>query len=164
MNLSRTGSFQSRLEHKMESNSLDFKLQLDVREEIHFLNLVTHVAAMANSEGGHIIIGAYAKDQLFSVPGITDAAYLGDPTLLGQKVNSFCSSPISLQMREVSINYKDSPTRLLAIYVPAAATPAVFTKTGETTAVPCRRVFHKGDIYIRHNAATQTNPHHLCGT
>src|SRR5262249_41502716 len=93
---------ESLLKQKMESNSLDFKLQLDVRDEIHLLKLVKSVVAMANSEGGHVVIGAYAKDQEFLVPGITDATYLGDPTTLGQKVTSYCSCPVALEMREVA--------------------------------------------------------------
>lgn len=143
---------QSLLGYRAESDQLDFKQELDTRDEFQFLKLVRHIAAMANSEGGHIVIGVVCKkEHPFSVPGINESTFIEDVTELGQRTNSYYSCPVSFSMRQVSVLWNGSTANVWALCVKQGRNPVVFTKTGQTA----RKVlFYKNDIYVRQNAAS----------
>jgi len=143
--------------YRSESDELEFKRELDTRDEISFLGFVKDVAAMANSDGGHILVGVVCKkDQPFSVPGVDDSTFFDDATSLSQRVNSYYSCEVSITMRDVPVEWNDSPAHVWAIYVRRASSPVMFIKTGQTSTPPRRPVFYKHDIPIRHHAASVT--------
>lgn len=145
---------QSLVNCQTETKSLDFKRQLDTRNEHDLLSLVKDLAAMANSDGGHIIVGVVAKDQTFDVPGIDSHTFFDDPTSLGQRVNAHCSQPLQFSLRPATVTWHGNPVSLYAIHVERAAMPIIFVKPGELSSSPRKRIFMRNDIYIRQDAAS----------
>lgn len=144
-------SLRTLLDLRCESNLVDFKIKLDTRDTLAFLNLVKDIAAIANSGGGYIIIGVSCKDQAFQVHGVDDSTFLEDQTNLAQRINAYCSPAVHFNFRKATVQWEGKPTDICGIYVERATWPIMFTKSGET-GLPKERVFTKHDVYIRQNA------------
>jgi hypothetical protein len=141
------------LHAKRESRTVDFKRSFDPESPGDWCELIKDLVAMANSGGGHILIGvedAGATGQ----PGAADKVLALDSAHVTDKVAKYTG----VQVEDFSIadGYRDG--RLIGIIsVGSAARPLVFEKPG-TYALPDgkqKSAFSVGSLYVRHGAKSE---------
>lgn len=135
-----------------ESKALDFKDRFDPNSAAEWIELLKDVAAMANSGGGIIVIGAKNN-------GDASGADVGpilalDPAKVTDKVFAYTDEHFA--------GFEVHPLRrggkkVAAIIIGAVGSPLVFSKPGTyaTSEKDQKNAFSKGTVYFRHGAKSE---------
>jgi hypothetical protein len=93
------------IESNCESKSLDYKgpMSWDTKDKKSSCGLVKDIIAIANTEGGCIVIGVAEKDEGFELTGVTsDQAGTFESTALCQFIQNYSDPPINVRVQKVS--------------------------------------------------------------
>ena len=93
------------IESNCESKSLDYKgpMSWDTKDKKSSCGLVKDIIAIANTEGGCIVIGVAEKDEGFELIGVTsDQAGTFESTALCQFIQNYSDPPINVRVQKVS--------------------------------------------------------------
>jgi hypothetical protein len=93
------------IERNFESKTLDYKgpMQWDSNDKKTCCGLVKDVIAMANTEGGHIVIGVTELQQGFELAGMTpEQAKSFESTSVCQFIQSYVDPPMNVRVQKVS--------------------------------------------------------------
>ena len=136
----------------MESRVLDFKETFDPTSNGDWCELIKDLVAMANTDGGYIIIGA-ANDGSSSGEDLTAAASL-DQAVIVDKIGKYTD----VQPSEVNVRYfADKQQKRVIFHVGLSDSPIVFCRPG-TYAITSNRqktAFSAGTIYFRHGSKSE---------
>lgn len=130
----------------VESEVLERKSALNPTDLEDRLTLINTVVAMANTSGGHIVIGSVGKPIPASHLPLFDSARLDD------QVNTYVEPRI-----EGIKSFTESPDFIM-IEVPKGKNPPhVFRQNGnfEDANKKQKSVFRKGDVRVRHSSKTE---------
>lgn len=145
-------SIEKALEARRESKYIEFKAGFDPRETGEWCELIKDFAAIANSGGGVVLIGA---DNRGAPSGADLTAVLElDPATFVDKFQRYTDSGfVDFDLQDVR---KDGRT-LVAIKVGPSFPPIVFTKPGTYSTGDRRQksAFAQGTVYFRHGAKSE---------
>lgn len=139
------------LSKRRETADLDFKFTLDISRVSDFVEIAKDFFAMANFGGGYILFGFFEKETgSYELLGLTKNFHV-DQASLQEKFNSFSNEPITLHYREFERDIEGTEKKFATIYVPPSTLILKPSKDGVYTDKKgrIRRVFSKGDIFIR---------------
>ena len=143
---------QRALAAKRESKYVDFKASLDFSEPHAWCEIVKDIIAMANSDGGVLLIGL---DNRGNPTGFDPTHVLDvDEAEVTDQIQKYTG--VQFDTFTISEETK-SGNRLAAILVQGGSTPIVFTKPG-TYAVSDKKqktAFSAGTVYFRHGAKSE---------
>jgi len=135
-----------------ETRLLDFKETFDPNNNGDWCELIKDLVAMANTDGGYVIIGA-ANDGSSSGCDLTGAARL-DQAVVVDKIGKYTDT----QPSEVSVRYfSDGHNERVVFHVGPADLPIVFCRPG-TYALSSEKqktAFSAGTIYFRHGSKSE---------
>lgn len=97
----------------MESENLDYKEDLDINKTEEIVKIAKDIAAMANTEGGYIVLGV---DKNFNKKGLPSERRI-DEAVLRSKINKYFGPPIELYYREVHRKIDGEIRKFGIIYV-----------------------------------------------
>ena len=130
-------------------------LFLDLREGAHLLRLIVDLISMANTNGGHFVIGINEKD--FAPIGLDAKTYIYDSEALYGLLDAFCSSRIILQNQKQKVLIKTAERNEFRwfhiFYVPKSTKLIALTNDGKLSG-GTQSLFRKNDIPIRQNGKT----------
>jgi hypothetical protein len=134
-----------------ETQSVDFKRQFDPSSNSEWCELTKDLVAMANSNGGIILIGL--DDDGNPVPQAPLARSL-DPADVANKIFRYTGRHIR-DIRVVPAEKAGHP--ILALLVPAVRIPLIFTQPGtyQIEGGKQKTAFGQGTIYFRHGAKSE---------
>lgn len=141
------------LDSPAESAALDFKETLDLTHAQDRVEFAKDVLAMANTGGGHIVIGV--EDQTRKRVGLNETLLpsLRDGKTLNDKIKKYTGGYITTSVAHHQLDSPDGTISLALIYVPASPfkIPAQDDGTYPEPANPKKQrlSFRKGDVYIR---------------
>jgi hypothetical protein len=141
------------LEKTSESKEIEFKSSFDPKDELHVLNIVREIVAIANSGGGYIVFGV---DNSGNPTGDDLKILQWDPAKITDQINKYTS----VQFCGFEIQRAEKDGKQVAVMkIEEVNPPLVFTKEGEYTdrTDPSRKkcAFHRGTIYYRHGTKTE---------
>lgn len=143
---------ETAIDHRSESNSVDYKSAFDSDSSAEWLEIVKDVVAFANSGGGIIIFGLTDDGSASAFDCHTLDAL--DPAILTDKIYKYTSQQFS--------NFKFLKTAregrpLFAIAVDGVACPIVFCKPGtyDVGGGKQKTAFSAGTVYFRHGAKSE---------
>ena len=93
------------IERNCESKSLDYKgpMSWDTKDKKSCCDLVKDILAIANTEGGYVVIGVAEKDEGFELVGVTsEQAGTYESTELCQFIQKYSDPPINVRVQKVS--------------------------------------------------------------
>ncbi len=131
----------------MEYEKLDYKREFNIDRREDIVKLAKDVCAMANSGGGHIIIGI---DNNYNKIGFNPDKKI-DEADLRNKINSYLEPKVNLYYREFKTTINGKEVKFGVIYVEPANT-IVFTSRDGNYPIPRNRTkseFRKGMVFIR---------------
>jgi len=135
-----------------ECENLDFKEVVDFSNRRSLLDLAKDLIAMANTRGGHIVVGVSDDGRRIGVPHTLTT----DPAVLADKVNAFCSPRLKLYYREYFKTIGSARLKFLIIYVERSETPIVIARDGNYQyRGKTLQVFRRGDIIVRKGAKSE---------
>jgi hypothetical protein len=142
-----------------EQNTLDYKQEYDLSSTHHKVELACDVVAMANSEGGYIVIGvAEPSDSChsFSPCGLNqDQLHHLDQTEIYQQVSRYISAPVEIQLQIHSLPEYDGKVFALLHVKQSRELPIVFSKDGQyERGGRTKSRFSAGEIFVRRGAAS----------
>lgn len=141
-----------------ESDSLDFKREIDLSEKKEQLELLKDMVAMANSNGGRILVGVQNDGSLAGVDVSSVISF--DPARLADLVFRYTSVHFAgFSKRELNVD----GAVICEIRIEPADYPLVFTspgtyelkKTSESEKPRQSTVFSQGTVYVRHGAKSE---------
>lgn len=138
---------------KRESKRLDFKRAFDPDSLSDWCEVLKDLAAMANSGGGHIIIGVNNDGSTPGDPTVAKVLAL-DPAKLTDKMLSYTGTQFD---HFAIIEGERAGQQVAVLSVGQASSPLVFSRPG-TYALPDgkqRTAFSQGTIYVRHGAKSE---------
>jgi hypothetical protein len=141
------------LESPSESAALDFKETLDLNHPRDRVEFAKDVLAMANTGGGHIVVGV--EDSTRKHVGLNEEALssLREAKTVNDKIRKYTGGYVTVSVAQYSLTTDNAANTLILIYVPPASSkiPAlddgVFPEPGNPSKQ--RWTFRKGDVYIR---------------
>jgi predicted HTH transcriptional regulator len=98
------------IERNCESKSLDYKgpMSWDTKDKKSCCDLVKDILAIANTEGGYVVIGVAEKDEGFELVGVTsEQAGTYESTALCQFIQKYSDPPINVRVQKVSHKRKN---------------------------------------------------------
>lgn len=98
------------IERNCESKSLDYKgpMSWDTKNKKSCCDLVKDILAIANTEGGYVVIGVTEKDEGFELVGVTpEQAGTYESTALCQFIQKYSDPPINVRVQKVSHKRKN---------------------------------------------------------
>jgi hypothetical protein len=98
------------IERNCESKSLDYKgpMSWDTKDKKSCCGLVKDILAIANTEGGYVVIGVAEKDEGFELVGVTsEQAGTYESTALCQFIQKYSDPPINVRVQKVSHKEKN---------------------------------------------------------
>jgi tetratricopeptide (TPR) repeat protein len=139
---------------KVESEDLDYKVQLDLNEKKSVIELCIDIMSMTNALGGYLVFGV--SDSAFEPVGVPENFHL-DTSQIQQTISSFMKPVPTIFYGERSFKIECSEKRFAFIYI-AQSQEIVITnkeanytdKNGKTV-----NVFRCGEIFIRKGASSQ---------
>lgn len=137
------------LEAPCECQTLDFKQSIDIGQTQSVVELAKDVLAMANTNGGHLIIGVEdTSRRRIGVPAFVDSKAIND------KIGRYCGGHISVLAAVHQIRDEGGQSvSIEMIYVPIARqkVPAQDDGAYPDPKNPGKQkwVFRKGDVYVR---------------
>ncbi len=112
---------------KFESDDLDFKETFDPTSKKDRLELCKDIIAMANTRGGHIVLGVHDID--FTPIGLSHSNYM-DAADLNNTLQNYVHEHIEWYLAFHEINISGQHRLFGIIYVVPASVPIVTAKTG----------------------------------
>ena len=146
------------LESPTESATLDFKEILDLSRSRDRVEFAKDVLAMANTAGGHIIVGV--EDSTRQKVGLVEAlqVHLREPKDINDKLRKYTGGYITVASALHRLDDENASPTLAIIYVPRAAFKINAHDDGvyQDPANPDKQkwVFRKGDVYVRKGDAS----------
>lgn len=143
---------QRALKAKRESKYIDFKESLDLSDSRGWCEVIKDIAAIANSGGGVILIGA---DNKGTPTGIDPTPILElDLAIIADKIYKYTN--VHFSDIEISEHHKGRH-KLAAIRVHPISIPFVFTKPGtyKIEEKKQKTAFSVGTVYFRHGAKSE---------
>lgn len=133
---------------------LEYKEDLDPTDPKERLALVREVVAMANAEGGRVLVGVRDDGTVIGVPEADRAHW--DPAVIGDLLDSFVN-PEHVEVR-ISFHGEGCPAgrTVVEVGVPQhPAPPLVLCKDGNHAGVDSP-MFRKGVVLVRHNTKVES--------
>jgi hypothetical protein len=142
------------LESPCEMANLDFKETIDITKSRDRVELAKDVLAMANSGGGHIVIGVEDTTRHLTGIGPEIAATLRYAKTVNDQLAKYCGGYIKvLVAQHVIQDPLKGSIRLALIYVPSATSkiPAQDNGVCPHPENPTKQmwIFRRGDVYVR---------------
>lgn len=140
------------LNRGMESAKLDYKEQYEPGHACDRFRLTKHVAAMANSAGGYIVIGVTDDGRAVGVSD-TDARAMDEAVIRSQIAGSVNASITLYVQNDVEWNGLQF---VIVTVLPHKSTVVVLDSDGQ-----CHdgdrhlHVFRRGDVLVRHGSASE---------
>lgn len=135
-----------------EESDLDFKVEFDPKNPHDFAELTKDLVAMANSQGGTVLIGITDSGDA-APPGKPLPVDL-DPAEVADKISAAtgCNPP---ELRVIPCRHP-AGFDVLAIEVDPVSVPLVFERDGNYTQNnQTRSAYRKGSLYFRHGAKSE---------
>jgi hypothetical protein len=132
-----------------ERPKLDYKVAYDDSEKGDQVEIIKDIVAIANTEGGFIVLGA--NDDGTAVGLVVNQANAVDDSKISTRLQNYLGvlTPIHVSSHEID------GTRLAVISVSKASdVPLVFAKSGQY-GTPTREVFRAGDVFVRHSSRSE---------
>ncbi|MPZ53470.1 MAG: hypothetical protein GEU79_12185 [Acidimicrobiia bacterium] len=136
----------------LEGPQLEYKERLDPTERHDQLTLVKEIAAMANSEGGKILVGVTDDGTALGIPDSEVARW--DPAKIGDLLDSFMNPDqvdIGVEVQSEGFPEGRSVVELTVSRHPTP--PIVLCKDGNIHG--SRSFFSKGTVLVRHNTKAE---------
>lgn len=137
-----------------EGMKLEYKEDLDPTDPKDRLTLVREVVAMANAEGGRVLIGVRDDGTVIGVPEADRADW--DPAVIGDLLDSFVN-PDHVEIR-ISFDGEGCPAGRTVVEVGVSqhpAPPLVLCKAGNHGRADSP-MFRKGIVLVRHNTKVES--------
>jgi DNA-binding beta-propeller fold protein YncE len=146
--LSRT-KLDELLSHRFETENLDFKHTLNPNETGKLADIAKDVIAMANTNGGHIVIGV--RDGTFEVEGVDDefARELKDGATVNQKLQRFCPRSITVHVAQHKVDVGGRQATVILFFIPPSDRLIVSTKDAQYGKEQKKTAFLHGEILVR---------------
>lgn len=136
-----------------EGTKLEYKEDLDPTDLKDRLALVREVVAMANAEGGRILVGVRDDGTVIGVPEADRAHW--DPAVIGDLLDSFVN-PDHVEVR-ISFDGEGCPEGRTVVELSVSqhsAPPLVLSKDGNHPGADSP-MFRKGAVLVRHNTKVE---------
>lgn len=134
-----------------ETTSLDFKEIIDWASTRARLELAKDIVALANRDGGSLIVGVADEHGAFVAKGLPEGTFMPDPTLVGQVLTRYFDPPPSFEVRQIEVEER----RFGVIEVREfSRVPHVCTDSANDQ--ENRLVLRKGAVYRRNDAMQST--------
>lgn len=137
-----------------EGTKLEYKEDLDPTGLKDRLALVRELVAMANAEGGRVLVGVRDDGTVIGVPEADRAHW--DPAVIGDLLDSFVN-PEHVEVR-IRFNGEGCPAGRTVVEVSVSqhpAPPLVLCKDGNHPGVDSP-MFRKGVVLVRHNTKAES--------
>lgn len=140
------------LQYRFETQNLDYKASVDLSTTRGKVELAKDVLAMANSGGGHIVLGV--QDGTFEPIGVSDehARHLRDGATVNEKLRTYCGGEVTVHVAHHFLSSADAGPRLVLLYVPAfrGKIPARDNGAyGDPATGKQSFAFRQGDVLVR---------------
>jgi hypothetical protein len=141
------------LESPSESAALDFKETLDLNHPRDRVEFTKDVLAMANTGGGHIVVGV--EDSTRKHVGLNEAALssLCEAKTVNDKIRKYTGGYVTVSVAQHTLTTDNAANTLVLIYVPPASSKIPAQDDGiypePTNPSKQRWTFRKGDVYVR---------------
>ncbi len=140
------------IERNCESKSLDYKgpLSWDSKDKKSCCELVKDIIAIANTEGGYIVIGVAEKDEGFELVGVSaEQAGTYESTALCQFLQRYADPPINVQIKKTSHEgknfvvleiprFKDTPHICQKDYPDVLSDRALYVRSDSNESAPIK--------------------------
>ena len=136
-----------------EGMKLEYKEDLDPTDPKDRLALVREVVAMANAEGGRVLVGVGNEGTVIGVPEADGSHW--DPAVIGDLLDSFVN-PEHVEVR-ITFNGEGCPAGRTVVEVGVSqhsAPPLVLSKDGNHPGADSP-MFRKGAVLVRHNTKVE---------
>lgn len=146
-------TFGKLLGARIECEDLDFKETIDVTTQRDVLEITKDIYAMANTSGGHIIIGVADN---FDQVGLPNDFKL-DEAVLRAKIERYIDTEIDLWCRELIWTCDDgNKKKFCFIYIKESTQPVLVSKPANLSQDNKQVPFFKpGEIYVRKGSSSQ---------
>jgi len=150
------------LSFKFESEALEYKVSFDLESHREVVELAKDILAIANSGGGHIVVGV--EDGSFRVVGLSEveAAQLSKSDQVNNKFLKYHGGHISLQTAVHELSEGGGSSKIAAIYVPGAPRGKIpsqavgaYMRDGKNGKQVEERPILAGDVFIRKGASSR---------
>ena len=142
------------IESPSETASLDFKETLDVNQSRDRVEFAKDVLAMANSGGGHVVVGIEDKTRRRVGIGLESSGSLQEAKSVNDKLKKYCGGYVKVLVAQHEIeDPAQGRVRLCLIYIPPAIARVPAQDDGvcpdPTDMKKQKWVFRRGDVYVR---------------
>jgi hypothetical protein len=141
------------LQARRESKTVDFKRSFDPTNAGDWCELIKDIVAMANSGGGHIVIGV-EDNGTAAADGAAAATLTLDPAQITDKVAKYTGTQFD---GFAIIEGMRGSTPVAVIAISPGSRPLVFEKPGTYPAADGKQktAFGVGTVYVRHGAKSE---------
>jgi len=157
--------FELLLNNNCEEDVLDYKKELDLSRNAEMkykLELVKDISAMANSEGGYIVIGV-EEDKTSTKKRFNPIGYNQnqrenfDESNIQQLLNNYIDEKIKFNVGTItSKKFRNKQFGMICIF-PSDKSPIIFSKNGECKDSETKEIkilFKEGEIFVRRGTST----------
>ena len=141
------------LDCRFETSTLDFKETVDLSTAHGRVELTKDILAMANTKGGHIVIGV--EDGTFRLVGSSQelVSHMPDGKSVNDKLGKYLGGHIAVHVAHHSVSSPSGQTVVTLLYVPESRykVPAQDNGVYPSAGNPAKQTwcFRKGDVFIR---------------
>jgi hypothetical protein len=137
------------LKFKGERPKLDYKSAYDDSEKRDAVEIVKDIVAMANTEGGFIVLGAENNG---AIRGLSDdQAVAVDDAKIVSRLQNYLGTTLDIHVSHHTLDAK----KIAVVAVSRAIrVPLIFLKDGQY-GHPSREVFRVGDVFVRHSSKSE---------
>lgn len=135
-----------------ETRVLDFKESFDPQSNGDWCELIKDLVAMANTDGGYVVVGA-RNDGSSSGSDLTEAASL-DQAVIVDKIGKYTDDqPAEINMR----HFREKRKERVIFHVGPTDVPIVFCKPGTYAVSGSKQktAFGQGTVYFRHGSKSE---------
>lgn len=136
------------LSFKGERPKLDFKSAYDDAAKKDTVGIVKDIVAMANTEGGYIVLGAGNDGRACGLAAKQADAV--DDAKIASRLSSYLGASVEIHVSHHTLD----ELALVVITVPRARQLLVFEKDGQY-ANPAHAEFRAGDVFVRHSSKSE---------
>lgn len=149
-------ALDSLVRYKEEDLFVDYKENLELRNEKHWMGLTKDAIAFANTYGGYIVFGVRFKP--FELVGLTDnvAEHLADVNNVSQKLNRYVA-PVFTGLRSKIYELADK-NKIVVLYIPESKGRTHIIIKEANYKYPDGRneiILRPGMIYVRRSGTNQ---------
>lgn len=136
-----------------EAEDLDYKLWIDINSKKSMLGLCIDIMAMANTQGGYIVIGV---NDNFEPQGLPSDFHI-DQAQIQQIISNYMKPVAEITYAEKNLKIDDSRKKFAFIYVNPSKDIVVACKDGHYNVKPNKTTyaFRSGDIFVRKGTSSQ---------